>query len=97
MSEDKTNNLHVPYIVYEGAMARMERTIKRLFILLIITIAIIFVSNAVWLYWWNQYEYVADTYTYEQDGQGINLIGDRNHINEPTLYEDEEDSQEEER
>lgn len=34
VEEQNVNNLHVPYIVYEGAMARMERTIKRLFILL---------------------------------------------------------------
>ena len=98
MSEDKTNNIHVPYIVYEGAMARMERTIKRLFILLIITICIIFVSNAYWLWWWNQYEYVTETTTYQQDGAGINLIGDRNHINDGAeIYQENEDSQEEER
>lgn len=94
MSEEKTNNLHVPYIVYEGAMVRMERTIKRLFILLIVTIVIIFVTNAVWLYWWNQYEYVAETenYSYQQDGSGLNLIGDRNHINDGAeIQQDEND------
>lgn len=94
--DEKESRIQVPYIVYEGAMARMERTIKRLFILLIITVGIIFVTNGLWLYWWNQYEYVSETYSYEQDGQGINLIGDRNHVYEPEISENQEISQEEE-
>lgn len=78
----ENDRIEVPFIVYEGTMARMERTVKRLFILLILSVLICFASNTIWLYWWNQYEYVAesDTYTYSQDGQGFNLIGDRNHI-----------------
>lgn len=91
MSDEKMNNLHVPYIVYEGAMVRMERTIRRLFILLIVLVAIVFATNAIWLYWWNQYDYVTETetYSYQQDGSGLNLIGDRNHINGSEIYEEE--------
>lgn len=92
----------VPYIVYEGTMARMERTIKRLYILIIVSIAVTLITNLTWLYWWNQYEYVTETevHNYEQDGEGINLIGDRNRLNYgPEVYEDEsyEVSEEEER
>ena len=47
----------VPYIVYESTMARMERTIKKLWIMLIIMVVVMFASNAVWLYEWNQYDY----------------------------------------
>lgn len=99
--DEKDSRIQVPYIVYEGAMARMERTIKRLFILLIVSVLIAFVSNIVWLYWWNQYEYVTETetYSYQQDGSGLNLIGDRNHINDGSeIYEefDKENSNQEE-
>lgn len=51
--EDK----NVPYIVYEDTMARFERTIKRLIYIVIITIVLLFATNAVWLYEWNQYDY----------------------------------------
>lgn len=79
-NKEVEKNVEVPYIVYEGALARMERTIKRLFVLVIVSVLITFASNAIWLYWWNQYEYVDEEYHYEQDGEGLNLIGDRNNI-----------------
>jgi hypothetical protein len=70
----------IPYIVYESAEARSERTIKRLIIALIISVILIFGSNAIWLYEWTRYDYVTtdtetetDT-TYTQDGGGINNI-----------------------
>ena len=39
----------VPYIAHESSMARMERQIKRLWIALIVVIAMLFASNAGWL------------------------------------------------
>ena len=48
---------NVPYVVYEGTMARFERVVKRLTILLIIVISMLFASNIAWLYVWNQYDY----------------------------------------
>lgn len=70
----------VPYIVHESAMARNERTIKRLVIALIIAVALIFASNAAWIYVWQLYDYASEetVYTYTQDGEGWNIIGDRN-------------------
>lgn len=68
----------IPYIVHEGIMARNERTIKRLIIALIVTIALVFASNAIWLYAWSQYDYVSSNNTnVEVDGKdGIaNYIG----------------------
>lgn len=43
----------VSYIVHEGVMARFERTIKRLIILIVAIIIALFVSNITWLYFWN--------------------------------------------
>lgn len=53
MSDDK----NVPYIAYESALARNERTIKRLIIALIIITILLFASNIAWLYVWQSYDY----------------------------------------
>ncbi len=52
--------ISVPYIVYEGEQARLERHTKRLVIALIITILLLFASNALWLHAWMQYDYVGE-------------------------------------
>lgn len=79
-------NEPVPYIAHESIVARLERTIKRLFVLIVIAIIMIFASNAIWLYYWNQYEYedVSETHTYDQDGKGVNIIGPNNEVNNGT-------------
>lgn len=40
----------VPYIAHEASMARMERTIKRLWILLIILSAMLVATNGAWIW-----------------------------------------------
>lgn len=60
----------VPYIAYEGTQARNERTINRLFIIIIVSIILSFASNAAWLYYESQFK----TISYEQDGEGLNNI-----------------------
>jgi hypothetical protein len=69
----------VPYIVHESTVARQERHIKRLWIALIVAIAMIFASNAAWLLYETQFE----TMYYEQDGEGINNVnyGDQGDLN----------------
>lgn len=86
----------VPYIVYESSMARDERHIRRLVIALIVAIVMIAVTNISWLIVWNSYEYVSESVAYSQDGEGVNIIGDRNRY-EPELNQKEEIPQEEER
>lgn len=70
----------VPFVVHESAMARNERTVKRLVVALIVAIALIFASNAIWLYAWMQYDYTGEEAVteYTQDGEGLNIIGNRN-------------------
>lgn len=58
--------INVPYIVYEGAQARSERTTRRLITVIIVLISMLFATNAIWLYAWNSYEYV-------EDGTDVNL------------------------
>lgn len=56
----------VPYIVHEGDMARMERSNKRLWIVVLVLIALLLGSNIAWLMYESQVEEVSTT-TVEQD------------------------------
>lgn len=67
--------LTVPYVVYEGEMARQERMVKRLFTALIISVLIIFASNACWIWLWNQYDYVDEAVDIENEDGNANYIG----------------------
>jgi predicted negative regulator of RcsB-dependent stress response len=73
---------NIPYIVYESTLAASERHIKRLIIALVICIVLLFVSNAAWLYYESQYDYVSteESTTYSQDGEGTNIIGSLNEV-----------------
>jgi hypothetical protein len=70
-------NFSVPYIVFEGAEAKSERTIKRLIIALVITIGLLFATNLVWLLEFFSYDYVDEgtTTTVEADSGTANYIG----------------------
>ena len=72
----------ISYNAYEFSLAILERTIKRLWITLIICLAMLFISNAIWVYYFSQYDYVVttETTTYSQDGQGTNIIGNLNEV-----------------
>ena len=72
----------VPYIVFEGTMARFERTIKRLTVCLLIAIILLVASNGAWLYYLSLYDYACETVTTSQDGQGVNIIGGGNNVSE---------------
>ena len=52
----KTDRKSVPLVVHEGAMARMERTIKRLWILLILLVVLLAGSNIAWIVYEAQFE-----------------------------------------
>ena len=68
----------VPYIVHESSMARMERQIKRLWIALIVSVALLFASSAMFTYAWLQYDYSSEEIIVEQDAQdggNANYIG----------------------
>lgn len=76
----------IPYIAYEAAEAKSERTIKRLILALVLSIILIFASNAIWLYAWCQYDYSGEeaVTTVEQDAQDggdTNYIGHNGDIN----------------
>lgn len=55
----------VPYIVHESDMARLERTIRRLWILLIIMLVLLVGSNVVWVIYENSFVDEVTTESYE--------------------------------
>ena len=58
---------NVPYIAHEGMMARMERTIKRLWILSLVLTVLLVGTNVAWLWYESQFETVSATETYDYD------------------------------
>ena len=68
----------VPYIVHESAMARNERTVRRLVVGILIALGLLVLSNACWLWAWTSYDYTGEETFYQQDGEGLNIIGNGN-------------------
>ena len=63
----------VPYVVHEADMARQERTIKRLWILLLVMLVLLVGTNGAWIYYENSFEDISITQENE-DGYN-NFIG----------------------
>lgn len=55
----------VPYVVHESDMARLERTIKRLWILLLVMLVLLVGTNGAWIYY--ESKFAEETTTVEQD------------------------------
>ena len=75
----------VPYIVHECAVARLERVIKRMWVLVLSLIILLFVSNAAWIW----YESQTDEIRIEQDNESgyNNFVG-----NDGDIYNGETDN-----
>lgn len=56
-------------------MARMERTVHRLWISNIVMIILLFVTCAGFAYYESQFEDVTTTIDASQDGEGTNIVG----------------------
>ena len=69
----------VPYIAHESAVARLERVIKRLWVLVLVLIVLLAASNAAWLYYESSFEEIR----IEQDNESgyNNFIGNDGDIN----------------
>lgn len=74
---------NIPYIAFEAELARQERHIKRLWIAFLCSLVAIILIVTGFLLYLEQYDFVS----YEQDGEGVNIIGDQNGVeyNGPTL------------
>lgn len=76
--DDKIVTVH--YIVYESAMARNERHIKRLLISLLITVILLVITNLAWMGMWNSYDYADESVDLSSENGIANYIGDRGDI-----------------
>ena len=73
----------VSYIAFESVVARFDRVIKRLWVIILILIFLLIGTNLSWLYYESQFEDVTET-TVTQDvksGKGNAAINDGVHIN----------------
>ena len=78
-NNEKTAPEAVPYIVHESAMARAERSAKRLWTVIILLIVLLVGTNGAWLWYESQFEVVeTTTIEAEQDGSGVNIVGGEN-------------------
>lgn len=69
----------IPFIAFESALARLERTNRRLFILCIILILLLLATNLSWIYYKNSFEDVVVT---QDNANGYNsYIGNDGNIN----------------
>ena len=57
----------ISYIAFESVCSRFERTIKRLWILVIILTVLLVGTNCAWLWYESQFSYVETSETYEAD------------------------------
>ena len=87
----ENQNVTVPYVVHESAMARAERTIKRQWIAIIVLICLLFGSFGLFVWYESQFETIS--YEYQQDGQGTNIIGDSNEVNNGAEIESQSETQ----
>ena len=61
----------VSYIVFESTIARFDRVIKRMWIIILILVFLLLGTNLAWLYYEQQFTDEI-TVTQENDGQGHN-------------------------
>ena len=64
----------VPYIVHESAMARNERTVRRLWITIVLLIVMLVGTNGAWIWYESQFTDIVTTIEAEQDGSGVNIV-----------------------
>lgn len=76
------NNIQsVSYLAFESSMARMERTSKRLWIVILVLIVALIGTNVGWLYWESQWQYVKSETTIDATQDG-----DSNIVNGGDMY-----------
>ena len=57
----------ISYVAFESVCARFERTIKRLWVLVIILTVLLVGTNCAWLWYESQFQYVETSETYSAD------------------------------
>lgn len=66
----------VPYIVFESEMVRLERIIKKLFVLIVVLIVLLFGTNIYWIWYESQFEEVVTVTQDNTDGYNNYVCND---------------------
>lgn len=78
------DNQNIPYIAFESVQARLERINQKLWIVILVLIVALIGTNAGWIYYESQWQYVeSTTVTQDLDASdgGNAIINDGVHIN----------------
>ena len=77
----ENTNVTVPYVVHEATVARQERQIKRMWIALIVSIALMFFTNMIWIGVFSSYDYSSEEIIVDAEDNGnANYIGQDGNI-----------------
>ena len=77
----ENTNVTVPYVVHEATVARQERQIKRMWIALIVSIALMFFTNMIWIGVFSSYDYSSEEVIVDAEDNGnANYIGQGGNI-----------------
>ena len=92
-NEDLMNGyemLTIPYVAHQSAAARQERQIRRMWIALIVAIALMFFTNMIWVGVFSSYDYSSEEIIVDAEDDGdANYIGQDGNI-----YNGEDNSEE---
>lgn len=70
---DRVDERTISSVDHQYDMARLERIIKRLWIIIIVLLILFAGTNALWIYEWNQYDY-SDIVVDSEDGGNANYL-----------------------
>lgn len=65
----------IPYFTHEKDMERLDRTSKRLWVIILVLIFSLIASNGAWIYYESGFQDIETTIDATQDGNGINIVG----------------------
>lgn len=69
-------DMMIPYAAYESMLYKEDTQQKRMIVVMFFLVVLLVATNAMWLYAWNQYDYVED-YVEVDSGDGVaNYIGE---------------------
>ena len=77
---EEKDQIMVPYVVYESAMTRSERHIRRLLWTLLVVVILLAATNLAWMYMWNTYDYQDEDITLRSESGIANYIGESGDI-----------------
>jgi len=81
---ENNDNIVMSRIAFERMQAKDERNDKWRNIIIVLLIVLLVATNAMWLWAWNQYDYVEEEYSVDMsadDGSNANYIGNDGDIN----------------